>query len=68
MKQNTNQESVNFLFTHQGKEYEIVLDDEGKYLRVIRCEPDDNGNITWEYGEVVFESTINLKENEDDNS
>jgi hypothetical protein len=44
------------------KEYEIVLDDDGKYLRVIRCELDDNKNITWEYGEVVFESTINLEE------
>ena len=62
MKQDTKQESVNFLFTHQGKEYEIVFDDEGTYLRVIRCEPDDNGNITWEYGQVVFESTINLEE------
>ena len=67
MKQDTNQESVNFLFTHQGKEYEIVIDDagkyldEGKYLKVIRCEPDDNGNITCEYGQVVFESMINLK-------
>ena len=62
MKQDTKQESVNFLFTHKGKEYEIVLDDDGKYLRVIRCELDDNKNITWEYGEVVFESTINLEE------
>ena len=55
MKQDTNQKSINFLFTHQGKEYEVVIDNEGKYLRVIK-----------EYGQVVFESMIDLKENEDE--
>ena len=66
MKQDTNQASINFLFTHQGKEYEVVIDNEGKYLRVIKCEPDDSGNVAWEYRQVVFESMIDLKENEDE--
>jgi hypothetical protein len=70
MKQDTKQPSINFLFTHEGKEFEIVIgstgesldicDSEKTYLRIIRCESDDNNDITWEYGGCVFDSELNL--------
>lgn len=71
MKQDTKQSSINFIFTHKGKEFEIVIGSSGEphaicdkdktYITIIRCEPDDNNNITWEYGETIFESMINLE-------
>lgn len=73
--QDTEQPSINFIFTHKGKEFEIVLGSSGEdhsirdkdetHMTIIRCEPDDNNNITWEYGEAVFESIINLNEGEE---
>lgn len=72
MTPDTKQPSINFIFTHKGKEFEIVIGSSGEShaicdkdqtsIRIIRCEPDNNNNITWEYGEVIFESMINLKE------
>ena len=72
--QDTKESSINFIFTHKGKEFEIVLGSSGEdhaicdkdetHMTIIRCEPDDNNNITWEYGEAIFESIINLNEGE----
>ena len=78
MKQDTKQSSINFIFTHKGKEFEIVIGSSGEphaicdkdktYITIIRCEPDDNNNITWEYGETIFESMINLEEVAEDDT
>ena len=72
--QDTKESSINFIFTHKGKEFEIVLGSSGEdhaicdkdetHMTIVRCEPDDNNNITWEYGEAIFESIINLNEGE----
>jgi len=74
MMQDTTEPSINFIFTHKGKEFEIVIGSSGEphaicdkdetSMTIIRCEPDDDNNITWEYGEAIFESTINLNQGE----